>query len=516
MSAKFILSVLGLAICIGTSVLAQEPFTSHQPILVSSAAFSLRDQDTDKSELSLEEQLRLMELRLRELEQDVAGKIEAQPAAKKEQEESEEGVEKRLSKLEETVEEQGEAVEGLEGDASGLLFHSHKNPKMSFFGRIHADYWAFPNVAETLFPLEVGGMNPQDRFNFRRLRIGIKGDLNDNMFYKYEGEFAEGINPSYRDAFLGFKDLPWLRTVIIGNHKRPYGLDHLNSSRYNLFLERPFIVEAFNQDARRLGISSNGFSQDQKYNWRFGVWNQELTQTKSGYIGDHYQLEFAGRLAATPWYDESSGGRGYMHVAVSGAIGSPDGRPGSINNGADYRTRPEARSTSRWLDTGAIDGANSNYLVGFENVINIGSVQVTAEYLRTRVDRRDAFGRDVVFDGGYVEAAWMLTGEHMPWNRERGVLARVKPFENFFLVRDCDANVQKGWGAWQIAARYSHADLTDLNVIGGIGNSYTFGLNWYWNPYARMQFNYIGGNIDRVPEGFGDYGIIGMRLMVDF
>ena len=30
---------------------------------------------------------------------------------------------------------------------------------------------------------------------------------------------------------------------------------------------------------------------------------------------------------------------------------------------------------------------------------------------------------------------------------------------------------------------------------GGVGESITFGLNWYWNSNARMQFNYIYGNI---------------------
>ena len=147
-------------------------------------------------------------------------------------------------------------------------------------------------------PLEADG-DPQDRFNFRRLRIGVKGDLNDNVFYKYEGEFAGGVASSYRDAFLGFKHVPYLQTVIIGNHKRPYGLDHLNSSRHNVFIERPFVVEAFNQDARRLGISSNGISDDQSSNWRWGIWHQILTQNEDGAVGDDYQVELAGRYAKT-------------------------------------------------------------------------------------------------------------------------------------------------------------------------------------------------------------------------
>ena len=81
------------------------------------------------------------------------------------------------------------------------------------------------------------------------------------MTYKYEAEFAGGSGKtSYRDLYFGFKGLPVFQTVLIGNQKRPYGLDHLNSSRYNIFIERPFVIEGFNQDARRLGVCSYGVS----------------------------------------------------------------------------------------------------------------------------------------------------------------------------------------------------------------------------------------------------------------
>ena len=520
MLARSLLPILVLLIASNLTVAQQVVDTANGQLQFSQAGYNSPVQedgsgdDADPAE-ELQKQIELMELRLRELEKDVEKKLKDQPKEEKQQEKDDDKIDERLEEIEESLEKQGEAVGDIEDTLPGLLYHGHKSPKMSFFGRIHTDYWAFPNFDDSLAPLE-GGSDPEDRFNFRRMRIGIKGDINDNMFYKYEGEFAGGEDPSYRDAFLGFKNIPYLNTVIIGNHKRPYGLDHLNSSRYNVYIERPFIVEAFNQDSRRLGISSNGQSKDKNTNWRFGVWNQQLTQTSSGYVGDHYQLELAGRLASTPWYDESSGGRGYAHFAISGSAGVPDGSGGSTNNAARYRTRPEGRSSGRWLDTGSIDGADSNYLLGLESVINVGAFQLTAEYMRNNVDRRDAVGEDVAFDGGYAQVSYFLTGEHMPWVRKTGTLGRIKPFENFFLVRDCDCNVKRGMGAWQLAARYSYADLTDFDIRGGEAQSFTFGMNWYWNPYARMQFNYILGDIEEDVNGFGKYEIFGVRMMVDF
>lgn len=462
----------------------------------------------------LREQVKLMSLRLRELEDDVAKKVKE---AKKQDSRGSGGkakdADERLKKLEEGFEKQAKSIDKIDSTIPGLVHAGHKSPKATFFGRIHLDYWAFPDADEGVAALE--GEDPLDRVEFRRMRIGVKGDLNDNVFYKYEGEFAGGVASSYRDAFIGIRDLPKFNTVIIGNHKRPYGLDHLNSSRYNVFTERPFIVEAFNEDARRLGISSNGVSEDQAWNWRYGLWNQELTQNGPGWRGNHYQSEIAGRIANTAWYDESSGGRGYLHWAVSGSWGTADG--GSPDNVNRYRTRPESRTTSRFLDTGFINGSEQNSLFGLETVFNVGAFQMTAEYMQSFVNRNPTVGRDVNFGGGYIQAAYFLTGEHTPWERKTGTLGRVKPYENFFSVRDGNGARGNGLGAWQIAARYSYADLQDEDITGGKGESFTLGVNWWWNPYARVQANYIVGQVERSPiADNADYQIFGLRWMVDF
>lgn len=477
----------------------------------------LKTQEDGKAEIdgdaSLKEQLAEMKARLEELEYDVEEKLKSAKAAKKADATGD--FEERFEEIEASVKDNSKSIGKIDDQIPGFVLSGHKKPKMTFFGRIHLDWWAFPRAQGGIAALE--GEDPEDRVAFRRMRIGIKGDLNDNVFYKYEGEFAGGDSTSYRDAFIGFRDTPIFNTIILGNHKRPYGYDHLNSSRYNIFIERPYIVEAFNQDSRRMGISSNGVSENKMFNWRYGFWHQELTQTSLGFISDHYQPEIAGRLASTPWYDESSGGRGYFHCAIAGSFGWPDGS-NTTDNAARYRTRAEARHKRRWLDTGRILGADTNNLLGLEAVFNVGAFQLTGEYMTVGVNRLDAIGENLRFDGGYVQAAYMLTGEHMPWNRETGCIGRTKPFENFFSVRDCEGNVKRGLGAWQVAARYSWADLTDQDIIGGQGDSLTLATNWYWNPYARMQFNYILGEINRpaTTDIGGEYSAAGVRFMVDF
>ena len=432
--------------------------------------------------------------------------------------------------LEARLDDQAKQINALKSSLKGKASSGHSKSSMKIAGRVHADYWGFPETDAGIDALEnpLPGVGPQDRLAFRRIRFGVRGSLPSNMEYRIEMEFAGGNQSEFRDTWLGWNDLPFLQTVLIGNQKRPYGLDHMNSSRFNVFLERPFVIESFNQDARRLGIQSYGVSDDQVWNWRFGVFNQRLIQDEGNYTNDHLQLEFAGRLAQTFWYDECSDGRGYGHWAISGTSAYPDGStlmdngsPGPDVNEARFAHRPEARTATKWLDTGIIAGADNYQLLGLEGVLNFGPLQIVGEYMNNWVSRDPGFGPQLHLHGGYIYASYFLTGEHMPWNRKNGTLGRVKPFENFFAVRNEDGKISTGLGAWQVALRWSYADFNDNNIQGGIGQSLTAGLNWYWTPYARLQFNWIHGTIkdNVVTRGVplsGDYDIIGTRFLVDF
>ncbi|MEZ6137267.1 MAG: porin [Pirellulaceae bacterium] len=440
-------------------------------------------------------------------------------------EEMQEDLDERLKDLEEQFEKQVQA----EKDAKAA---AKKKPTFKLGGRIHADYWDFmdnePGIGflENPTPGASFGNDPEDRFVFRRIRMEFSGDMPDNMLWRMQMDFNNPSTPEYKDIYFGWKNLPGNNTLLLGNQKRPIGLDHLNSSRHNVFMERPFVVESFNEDARRIGVAMYGHSDDEVVNWRYGVYNLENTSTSGRYIGDSLQLGGYARLAATPWYDDASGGRGYFHWALSGAVAKPDGDAfaGDTNsNEGRFRTRPLARSNSRWLDTGRIPGADTYELLGVESVLNLGRFQLTGEYIANFLQRDNTTpgtGQDVFFHGFYVYGSYFLTGEHMPWERTSGTLDRVKPFENFFLVDRLKGGRGRGLGAWQVAARYDYLDLTDEDIGGGVGQSYTLGLNWFWTPYSKVQTNLIYGDIKdhRLVGGFdgGDYWILGQRFMCDF
>lgn len=434
----------------------------------------------------------------------------------------------RLDELEKKFADLNKAHDELQKKIKGFAETGHEGSTVEVNGRIHFDLWQFPGSSPGVNGFETGDndISPADRIGFRRLRVGVRGNVWENMIYRFELEDASGNDIEFRDAFLGFTDLPFLQTLLIGNQKRPYGLDHWNSTHFNVFLERPFIIEALNQNNRRLGIQSWAHTEDLSWNWQYGVFNQALVQDVGNYASDHWQAEIAGRLANTFWYDESTNGRNYIHWAIAGTYADTDGNQLTPNyadsgvNQARFRTRPEAFSENRWLDTGIIAGAENYSLVGLENVINLGPWQFTGEYQYLWLNRSS--DTSLAFHGGYFYLAYFLTGEHMAWDRETGQLDPMKPFQNFFLVDKPHDDIPPGWGAWQVALRWSLGDLSDDNIQGGIGESLTFGLNWYWNTWARMQFNYIYGNIyDNALNAVGgiDYGhyhILGTRFSISY
>src|SRR5262249_34044063 len=99
------------------------------------------------------------------------------------------------------------------------------------------------------------------------------------------------------------------------------------------------------------------------------------------------------------------------------------------------------------------------------------------------------------FNGGYIEAAWSLTGEQRTYNAGAAAYNGIIPNNPVSIAG-------YGWGAWELAGRYSVVDLNDqigtaTGVAGGKQTIYTAGLNWYVNRNVKFMFNYLHGTIDK-------------------
>ena len=71
---------------------------------------------------------------------------------------------------------------------------------------------------------------------------------------------------------------------------------------------------------------------------------------------------------------------------------------------------------------------------------------------------------------------------------------------------------QGGFGALEVAVRYSSLDLTDAGVVGGELEDLTIGFNWHLNPNTRVMVNYVNADVD----GVGKADVFMTRFQIDF
>ena len=69
-----------------------------------------------------------------------------------------------------------------------------------------------------------------------------------------------------------------------------------------------------------------------------------------------------------------------------------------------------------------------------------------------------------------------------------------------------------GWGALELAARFSYLDLDDQEIRGGREGNVTLGLNWYLLANARISVNAIFGRVSHQ----GDVAFLQTRFQLDF
>ena len=367
------------------------------------------------------------------------------------------------------------------------------------------------------------GTDPEDSIQFRRVRLALQGTVLDDVIYKIDFEMGNSNLIQLRDITIGRTDLPFNQTLLIGNQKRPLNFDQWSNSNYIPLMERPLIGDVVNAPNRGIGVSLLGYTDDESINWQVGSYTLEVVANDGRVFSDPLQLSVNARVAGTPFYDQVTDGRHYLHLGMAGMLAYPNGladrADGSLNQ-ARFATRPELQTRRNLIDTLLIRGANWYGILATETLFTWGSFTTGGETSIITVDR---FGTasTLTFWGAYVYASYFLTGEHQPLNRKVGKLGRVKPNENFFLWDRCWGKCgQGGWGAWQVVLRFSIADLSDDDVLGGAENNTSVGVNWWWNERARVMLNYVYGNIwdHRLVGGFsrGNLHAVSMRFQVDF
>lgn len=368
-------------------------------------------------------------------------------------------------------------------------------------GRLHLDVGSYnyrPNTAATTPQSLIDGAIA------RRARIGVVGRFQNDWNYNltFEAGGSGGATSPIIDvgylAYTGFKPF----TIWGGIVKAPYTLEQTMSSNNITFMERPTPQQIATGigGAKRMafGITSNGKQ------WWTGAfvtgpaYGTTSINTRQGAV--------TGRAVFLPVLTDRAS------LLIGGSAQYLFEPPGA--NVLNLRDRIEMRiDGTRVLSTGNIANVDNARVLSAELAGTYGSFHFQGEYFDFNIGR--SVGRTLGFQGGYIQAGYILTGEKRNYSSTSGAYGGVSPRRPFDWKMG-------NWGAWEIAARYSMMDLNDEagGILGGRQENVTIGLNWYVNRNIRFMLNYVNGKVDKRTATGGDvgakYNAVAMRAQAAF
>ncbi len=346
-----------------------------------------------------------------------------------------------------------------------------------------------------------------DGFYFRRARFGVEGtiarDFNYRLLLELGGSGTEGptrINDAWI-AYTGFAPF----TLQLGAFSPPANMDDGTSPEDIPFLERASASELSRSlggaDGRiGLGVKANGARWMSSLTFTTRTVNDaEVFDVQAAAVGR------AGLLLATA-NDYN------VHAGVSGTyVFAPadQGQDATPRHPMRFRDRPEIRVDGvRLIDTGSIDADHAS-VYGLEFGANWKSFYLQGEHFWYDVERRASANLpDPDFKGYYLQGSWILTGESRRYNAATGSFQNPRPMVPF--------SGNGGFGAWELAARYSRMNLNfeeglagtaavPGSVRGGDQSIVTLGVNWFPNPNVKIMMNYMLIDVDRLnPAGPGN------------
>lgn len=367
-------------------------------------------------------------------------------------------------------------------DKKGLQVESKdKNFKFKLGGRIHADssFHSGDNYAEADDEGKLTPVDANDGTEIRRARMRFEGVFYKDWLFRTEADFADD-NVRVKDAFIQYLGLKDYVTITVGQQKQNFSRELQESSNDMMFTERS-LMNILNNPTVDRAIGLNFNSAGENYMAEVGIFGDSITPARTGTAPEIDNAADEGwgissRVVFNPIIEKTK----MIHLGVAGNYRIPDDT-GDVAKARGLALVYETTNMSNLdlINTG-ITKVNDIKQLGLEAAGLYGPFSVGAEYTRMWVDRKG--GEDnLELDGWYAEAAYSLTGESRGY--KEGNFRYLEPAKPFSLKNG-------GLGAWELAARYSTADLNDGKFEGGELSNITVALNWYINSNVRLMANY--------------------------
>jgi phosphate-selective porin OprO/OprP len=328
---------------------------------------------------------------------------------------------------------------------------------------------------------------------FRRARLYTSGTIYNNIKYKFQIDFA-GNRVVIKDAYLRFTKIPVVGNITLGNFKEPRGFEMLTSSNYITLMERS-LTNQFDND-RNLGFMLNNSFLDKRLSLFAGYFYPSGNNAK--YSGNKYDLTF--RIAGLPYYNNKNHDLKLVHLGAGFTYENHD------NEELSYASRPESHLAPKYLKV-EMDEVSDLTEINGELVVVYNSLSFHGEYTMASIStgKYSALQQEkYAFSSVFGTLSWLVTGEHKNYSKGKNAFGRLSPKSNF--------GTKGGFGAVELALRYSNLNLNYKDLNGGRMDNLTLGVNWYLNPVTRIMFNYIYSDI----KDQGIANIYQMRFQINF
>lgn len=345
------------------------------------------------------------------------------------------------------------------------------------------------------------GVDLNSGSNFRRAQLGFVGtawkDWAYNFTYDFGGNGTEKNGYIY-SAYIEYDGLKPFGARI-GAFAPPAGIEDATGSADLIFLERPASVDIARNIAgspSREGVSL--FAQGDDYLVSVAYTGKKVTDAAT-YDSQEALVTRASWLAVKSgdfnWLLDANYSRVFKLADIAPGLNSPN--TFSFSNGPEL-----AVDVSKTINTGSID-ARAVDQWGLETAANYGALYAQGGYFHYEITRRTALPNPD-FSGWYALATWSLTGESRRYDPVTASFRGLKP--------DHPLGTAGGYGAFELAARYSHTDLDYQPLLstaaggvkGGVQDVWTAGLNWYPTAGLRFALDYSNIQVNHVNSAASD------------
>jgi len=329
-----------------------------------------------------------------------------------------------------------------------------KTQDIEFIGKIHFD--AFYGIKDSDYF--------SNGFNNRRTRIGIKSEIADSRNAIIEIDVADGVL-SPTNIFMQFK-LKNDANICLGHFKVPQGLNELTSSDYIAFVERATPNNLFS-DSRRIGIAYEQYLD--LFGFKTMIFGRKLGARDM--LNRDMPIGGAFRGFASP-----KTGTGRLHIGTSIVYENL-----MDNNEVIFSDNPEARDSKggsiKFIGTKVTD-VNQTLKPGIELLYINGPFLIEGEVFSAVINRN--FYDSPLFYGYYLQSRYVITGENHSYSKGS--------------YKGLNSNRESG--AWEVALRYSFADLNDAGITGGKQRNISLGINYYLTSKIRFMGNVVFTDTD--------------------